>query len=563
MDKMQLLSAIQQVFEDKNLTEWAKLAEKAVLEFPTEAFGYYYKGEYLLALSDIDAAVPLLKKAVDIEPVFDYQLALGLAKMQANEDEAAKEIFDKLLTVDSKNADLHYALALYHLGNSDEEASLESLNQALNINAAHINALDLRAYVHKNLDNDEEALEDLNKLLEIDETSIPWRFQRIEILKGMEEREAIETDFRFLIEHHPIDIEFRTNFGDYFLEIGEYQEAIYCYSDAIDIEKRAGTATAHPFKKRAAALLRKADYIKAIDDFKNVMKLDDEDPDAYLGLADAYLAMQKPELSLNYLEIGLDAVFDARWRLYQKQGEIALELKQYDEAEAAFIGMTKDVQGKAEGFYQLGALYLRQGDLEMAFKALKEADENLHDLADDMIQTHLKQYLLSDTRLAEKELQAEYEDEIENNAKSPALSKAFGKLWKLDEKKTLDSNSILGQLPAEMKETILQAFKGMLLRISPAGFLIFNLGQDDTRAVYSINSENGENIDIEMLPFGRSSTKEMSFKASDSYFALCGIGSDSAAMDLYFSSCNFNELPEKMQQNYKEKEAAGNMDFLS
>jgi hypothetical protein len=62
---------------------------------------------------------------------------------------------------------------------------------------------------------------------------------------------------------------------------------------------------------------------------------------------------------------------------------------------------------------------------------------------------------------------------------------------------------------------------------------------------------------------GRSSTKDMSFKASDSYFALCGIGSDNAAMDLYFSSCNFNELPEKMQQNYKEKEAAGNMDFLS
>jgi hypothetical protein len=45
--------------------------------------------------------------------------------------------------------------------------------------------------------------------------------------------------------------------------------------------------------------------------------------------------------------------------------------------------------------------------------------------------------------------------------------------------------------------------------------------------------------------------------------ALCGLGTDSAALDLYFSSGNFNDLSDKIQKNYKEKEASGLMDFLN
>jgi hypothetical protein len=201
--------------------------------------------------------------------------------------------------------------------------------------------------------------------------------------------------------------------------------------------------------------------------------------------------------------------------------------------------------------------------MEMAYKALKESQENLHDLAAEMIETHLQDFLLSDIRLEEKELQAEYSDEIENNAKSAALSKVFGKLWKLDEKTTLGKNSVLNNLPADMKAQILQAFNGMLFRINPAGLLIFNLGHEDSRAVYSINSESGDNVEIEMLPFGRSSSKELNLICSESSVALCGLGTDSAALDLYFSSCNFNELSDKIQKNYKEKEASGLMDFLN
>jgi len=562
MDKVQLIAALEQAYKSKKLSELESLTEKALTEFPNEAFGHYYKGEYYLALNNADAAISSLIKAVELKPDFENQLALGIAKLQISDDAAAKIIFDELLLQNSNHPDLYYALALYYLGAMDDEAALEQLNLALSIDAKHINALDLRAYVNKNLQNDGEALADLNTLLEISPNAVPWRFQRIELSKTLNEREAIEADFQFLIKSNPNDIEFRLSFGDYYIEIGEYQEAIYCYSDVVDIEKRSGIVTAHPFKKRAMALLRMGDFYKAIDDFKIVMKADDEDPDAYLGLSDAHYGLRKTEQALNYLEIGLDAVFDARWRLQQKRGEICIELQRWDEAEEAFKAMTRETLGKTEGFFQLGALYLRQGDLELAYKALKEADANLHERAEELIQAHCQKFLVSDARLLELELLAEYKDEIAKNAQSPALKNAFGKLWKLEQKSTTDKNAILGQLPAEMRSTLLEAFKGMLVQITARGFLIFNLGQEDTRAVYSIDSESGDTVQVQTLPFGRSVAQEMSFKANDKHFVLCGIGSGKALLDLYFVPSNMAELPAAVQKNYKEKEDKGGMAFL-
>src|SRR5690606_15798853 len=99
------------------------------------------------------------------------------------------------------------------------------------------------------------------------------------------------------------------------------------------------------------------------------------------------------ELAINFLGIGLDLVFDARWRLYLKLGEIHLQQQNWLEAEKAFDGMTRETLGKAEGYFQLGLLYVRQGDLESAFDAFKEADANLHDRAEEMIERHCKKFL--------------------------------------------------------------------------------------------------------------------------------------------------------------------------
>jgi tetratricopeptide (TPR) repeat protein len=255
-------------------------------------------------------------------------------------------------------------------------------------------------------------------------------------------------------------------------------------------------------------------------------------------------------------------VSDNRWLLYQKKAEIAKELQNWDEVESAYKGMTREIQGKAEGFYQLGLLYLRQGEKELAYEMLKEAENNFHENAEDMILTHCQEFLQSDNKSMEKDLMENYADEFVNNEKSVTLKNAFGKLWKLDEKKTIDNNEVLNNLPSEMRVKILETFKSMLVRISPKGVYIFNLGQDDSRALYSIEEESGDKVTIQMLRFDSSESQAMDIQCGDNYLIICNLGGSRTNLNLHFISSNLREQSEPVQKNYKEKESAGSMDFL-
>lgn len=561
MDKAQLLEQLKEALHSQQLVQLKTLAQQALTDFPNEAFSQYYKGESLLAAAEMDAAIPFLKKATELDDNFDYHLAYAFALLETGEDEAAKAIFDKLMSENPNNAELQYLVAMYCNSAMEEEKALEHLHKALAIDGNHTDALEMRAYLLSSLGDHSAALKDADQLLLVNPNNVAWRNTRIEIQKVLKNREGVETDFKYLIGNAPKDVEYRWSLGDYYMSIGEYKEAEYAYSDAIDLEKRYGVPTGYSFKKRGTSLLRQQSYYKAIDDFKVAMKMDEEDGDSYLHLAEAHQELDKPELAINFLEIGLDLVFDARWRLSQKLGEIYLAQQAWLEAEKAFRDMTRETQGKGEGFFQLGLLYARQGDLEAAFEAFKEADANLHERAEEMIERHCKKFLQADARAQELELIAEYEDEFPTNAASPTLQKAFGKLWKLDDKATAQKNTILAKLPPEMKDPLLKVFQGMLVYITERGLFIFNAGQDATRALYSIESENGNKVSVETLPFGRT-PQSMSFQVTDSHFVLCGIGSDKAALDLYFASAAVDKLPDSMRKQLKAQQAAGDMEFL-
>jgi tetratricopeptide (TPR) repeat protein len=101
----------------------------------------------------------------------------------------------------------------------------------------------------------------------------------------------------------------------------------------------------------------------------------------YLGIAEAYEALNKIESAVFYLNLGIDLVDKDRWKLLEKLGQFYLRDMKFEEAEHVFRKMTFEEQGKAEGFYQLGLLYLKQGDKESAFDVLKESEAHFHEFA--------------------------------------------------------------------------------------------------------------------------------------------------------------------------------------
>lgn len=562
MDKTQLIEKLQAAVADKDFVQLEALLEQASTEHTEAAFTHYFKGEYHLLMNDPSTAIAFFEKATELEGNYDYQLSLAYAKLQVNRDEEAKLIFDQLLVENPKNADLQFAVAMYHSGQMDDETALKYLDEALKLNPQLYDAREMRAFLYKMDRKTEEALADYNQLVEADPTNPSFRFQRIEILKEKRDTAAVVADYQALINQDPDDVEYRVGLGDYYMRIGDFKEAEYCYADVLDIEKSVGILSAHPYKKRGNALLRQTSYYKAIDDFKEAMKLEDEDAEGYLFMADALNALDKNDQAINYLNIGLDMAFDQRWSLYEKLGALYLAEEKWLEAENAFEGMTKDLAGKAEGHYQLGLLYVRQGDLESAFEAFKEADDNLHERAEEMMKLHCAKFMAADKRAAELELMAEYEDEFEKNAASPTLKQAFAKLWKLDEKTTQDKNAILAELPDEMKTVLLEVFKSMLVNISPQGLLIFNYQKEDTRALYSIEKEGSNEVEVQTQPFESGAAESLTFKVSGSHFVLCGIGEGDASLDLYFKATSADSLAPNIKKDYQSKQADGKMEFL-
>jgi tetratricopeptide (TPR) repeat protein len=562
MDKTQLIEKLQAAVANKDFVQLEALLEQASTEHTEAAFTHYFKGEYQLLMNDPDTAIAFFEKAVELDQNYDYQLSLAYAKLQANRDEEAKVIFDQLLSENPKNAELQFAVAMYHSGQMDDEAALKHLDEALKLNADLDDAREMRAFIYKMSAQTDKALADYNALIEADPANPSLRFQRIELLKTKKDKEGVIADYNALITADPDDVEYRVGLGEYYVSIGEFKEGEYCFSDVLDIEKSVGILSSYPYKKRGMALLRQGSYYKAMDDFKEAMKLEEEDAEGYLLMAEALDALNEIPKAINYLNIGLDLAFDQRWSLYEKLGALYLKQEKWLEAEKAFEGMTRDLAGKAEGYYQLGLLYVRQGDLESAYEALQEADDNLHERAEEMLHLHCAQFMAANKRAAELELMAEYEDEFENNAASPTLKQAFGKLWKLDEKATQDKNAILAELPAEMKTVLLEAFQTMMVNISPQGLLIFNYKKEDTRALYSIESEAANQVEVQTQPFESGAAETLSFKVSGDHFVLCGIGEGDASLDLYFKATTAASLPANIKADYQAKQADGKMEFL-
>ncbi len=561
MDKTQLIEQLQTAVAHKDFVQLESLLEQASTEHTEAAFTHYFKGEYHLLLNDPDTAVAFLEKALDLEKNYDYQLTLAYAKLQANRDEEAKVIFDELLAENPNNAALQFAVAMYHSGQMADEEALTHLDKALEIDPNLSDAWEMRAFIYKMKGQVDLALADYNQLIEADPNNPSLRFQRIELLKRQKDQNAIVADYEALIQQDPDDVEYRVGLGEYYMSIAEFKEAEYCFADALDIEKSMGVLSAHPHKKRGLALLRQGSYYKAMDDFKAAMKLEEEDAEGYVLMADALKALKKNNEAINYLNIGLDMAFDMRWTLYEKLGAIYLEEERWLEAENAFEGMTRDLAGMAEGHYQLGLLYVRQGDLESAFEAFKEADDNLHPRAEEMMHLHCASFMAADKRAAELELMADFEEDFAKNAASPTLQKAFGKLWKLDAAATQKQNAIMAELPKEMKDTLLEAFQTMLINITAQGLLIFNYKQEDTRALYRIEEEKSNEVKVLTQPF-TGSAETLTFKMRTNHFVLCGIGDEEASLDLYFKAGSADSLAANVRADYQAKQADGKMEFL-
>jgi tetratricopeptide (TPR) repeat protein len=187
-------------------------------------------------------------------------------------------------------------------------------------------------------------------------------------------------------------------------------------------------------------------FQKAVDDYNLLLKSKDLQASDFLGISEAFEELNKKDLALQYLNLGIDLIASDRWKLLKKLGQISLDEKNYEEAELVFKKMTFEDKGKADGFYQLGILYLKQGDVESAYEVLKEADNHFHEKAQDLISEYCQDFIKEDQLFEENERISEYLEFANHNSKSSLINKISGNFWLLNLNSSIQKNEILKNL---------------------------------------------------------------------------------------------------------------------
>jgi len=562
MNLNELTKIISDFIEKKDFLNAENTINQALIEYPNEAAFHYYKGKLLFEQNNSHEAISYLLKADQIKPDSKIKLKLCQAYLDIQEVEKVKTILNELEKTEFNNPELYYVKAVYHLQQMQESMALDALNELLKRSPNHLNGLELRAVLHNNLQNEEEALDDLTKILDNNPMDTHARLSRIEINKKLDNRKEIEEDYTFLIKKYQEQVDFRLKLGTYFMEIAEINEAIYVFSDCIEILENSHSDFSVALRKRAECYLKIGAFQKAVDDYNLLLKSKDQQASDFLGISEAFEELNKKDLALQYLNLGIDLIASDRWKLIKKLGQISLDEKNYEEAELAFKKMTFEDKGKADGFYQLGILYLKQGDVESAYEVLKEADNHFHEKAQDLISEYCQDFIKEDQLFEENERISEYLEFANHNSKSSLINKISGNFWLLNLNSSIQKNEILKNLDPEIKDRISASLEHLIFVITAFGWSIFKINQEGNRSVYKIIEESEDAVIIESSPFGTSFVQEMKIKLLNHQLVICNFGTESTVFDLYFDAKTLDDFSAEQKQTLENFIKTPAMSFM-
>lgn len=565
LEQEELLEDILDALEDREYEEVEYLADEAIESFPDEAFGYYYLGEALFFQSEIEGAIEYYKEAVNREAYnSNYQARLALMYAKLNDEENAIKIYKAVVQLNRNHIDSLVALGVYALNNNNNVEAVHYLTRAVKVDPSYTQAYKIRSLAQLGLGAREEALSDIDKAIEL-EPSIDslWK-QKIDILGLMELHDMAEETYQAWFQLRPHDTALYAQYGAYLHGQKKLVEAEQAYTKAIELEKYGEYAAFDVLMKRAWLRLEQGTLETAAADFKKLIDFDAKITASYAGMAELRLKQGNLDGALTYLDLGISMSGTDQWMLYAKKGEIYVEQENWQAAEDAFNNIiANDVEYiQAEGYFNLGGLYLKQGNLEKAYQAWRKAEECFHLEAAEYIEEHCQEFVMAELKEKELTLLETMKDDFEANRASEGLQAAFGHFWKIDLKLTVGKNKLLKDLSKDVLSSFTAVFEKICIAIEPEGFLLLNPGHHHVRMLYSIKDEKSTGVTIGGIPLDGASHQSFQLRYKSGYLILRGFGSKDADVDIIMQAVPYNKVSSEGQNTLKKLKKNGELDFM-
>ena len=259
---------------------------------------------------------------------------LALLEYAAGNDEARDSALDSAISADSTMADAYAFRGNLAIGNSDWDKAERDLKKALDLNPDSVESLDGLAWVMAKTDRLDNALTLLNKAVELDPDFVYLRVDRSRVNVALRNYNDAEKDLSFAIENEP--------------------EVEWHYLDRARIRLRY-------FK----------DYDGALEDLKNVERLDPDNFFAMVYLAGLYDELREFSLAEKYYRKVVALRPDYMWS-YMPLGKFAWMEGEYDEASTWFLKAAAEDPEDFSFPLMAGLSLLRSGNSEEADKLFAE-----------------------------------------------------------------------------------------------------------------------------------------------------------------------------------------------
>jgi tetratricopeptide (TPR) repeat protein/RsiW-degrading membrane proteinase PrsW (M82 family) len=509
--------------------------DKAIKLNPNDYYFYYWRGRIYFEKRLYDQAIQDFDKAIRLKSNVHSYYWRGRAYFEKCLYDKAIEDFTKCIKLHPKNSEFYYMRGQAYFKRKLYREAVRDFNKAIKLNPNYDEALKAKKEVEKLLKSEEgsrtkEEKKEIKKLEERvsaesnpNNTDFYYHRGRAYFERGLY-NEAIEC-FTKAIELKPDEAYFYGWRGIAYYEKGDYDKAIECFTEAIELEpdeadfyywrgrsyyeKKRYDEAIEDFTEairlepneagfywwRGRAYYEKADYGKAIEDFTKAIKLKPDDAYIYWWRGRARYRKGEHNESIQDFTEAIKLKPDDA-DFYGWRGGAYYEKGKYDEA---IHDLTKAIELKPDmaGFYYLrGNAYYWKGEYE---KAIKDFDKVLE---------------LNPSYKEAREAKKEVENLIEYKKKSLVKSGNGSSYEEARKAKKEVESSIESKKKSLIKsENGRKAFKVsvllMLFLTSVPMLVILDKKDDWQQRFIETIKENQEKIRISQLPDNLSSLDEV------------------------------------------------------
>ncbi|OGI23253.1 MAG: hypothetical protein A2255_06245 [Candidatus Melainabacteria bacterium RIFOXYA2_FULL_32_9] len=279
-DQEMLTQAIEQ-HQTGNFQETEILYRQILQNNPENDVALYYLGIMACELGQSEIAIENLRKAIDINPIYEYYKDLGNIYFDINNNYEAIHSYEQVIKLNNNDIDVYFNLGLLYWQVREIEKARNSFENVIRINNNDAEAYNHLGSIYYNEFKDaQKAIECFNRVIEINPGYADGYFNLALAYNSINEKDNSIKSYQKAVEINPEHFQAYLNLGILLIEKDRIEESIVCFERVIQLKPDYPEA----YYNLGNSLQEKGEFEKAQFYYQKAAEVKPDFVEAYNGL---------------------------------------------------------------------------------------------------------------------------------------------------------------------------------------------------------------------------------------------------------------------------------------